>query len=242
MEIDGDYTFEISQDVVWEALQDPNVLGAVVPGGQGFTQIGENQYTGNLQIKVGPVQGTFEGKINLLNIVPPQSYTIEVDGKGAPGFVKATGNMSLEAISPTQTHMTYTGQAQVGGRIASVGQRLMESAARSIIRQSLDALNEYLKVKVAAQPIVETVAAVGGAEASVSTGVATEPTAPEMPAAPSPTPVPTTYKPPSQFQLGMNVARDVLGDIIPPKYQSLALGALIVVILLIIWLLTSRPS
>jgi uncharacterized protein len=240
MEIAGDYTFDIPQDVVWEALQDPNVLGAVVPGGQGFTQVGENQYTGNLQIKVGPVQGTFEGKINLRDILPPQSYTIEVDGKGAPGFVKATGAMQLEARGAAQTFMTYSGQAQVGGRIASVGQRLMESAARSIIRQSLDALNEYLKVKVVSQPApaAEPVATTVVSTASMET--ATEPTAPEMPAAPAPTPTPPAYKPPSQLQLGLNVARDVVGDFIPPKYQPLALGALIVVVLLIIVLL-SRP-
>lgn len=236
MEIAGDYTFEIPQDVVWEALKDPDVLGAVVPGGQGFTQVGENQYTGLLQIKVGPVQGTFEGKINLLNIVPPQSYTIEVDGKGASGFVKATGAMHLESRGEQQTFMTYTGQAQVGGRIASVGQRLTESAARSIIRQSLDALNEYLKVKVASQPAPAAV--MPAADVAARNGVATEPTAPEMPAAPAP----PAYKPPSQFQLGLNVARDVLADFIPAKYQPLALGALILVILLIIVLLTSRPS
>ena len=86
-------------------------------------------------MKVGPVQGRFQGQITLSDIITPQSYQIVVDGKGAPGFVKATGKMRLEARG-NQTFMEYSGQAQVGGRIASVGQRLMDSAARSIIRQS----------------------------------------------------------------------------------------------------------
>src|ERR1051326_7335544 len=110
-----------------------------MPGGQGFQQVGENQYTGLLQIKVGPVQGTFEGKIQLSDVKPPESYRIQVDGKGAPGVVKATGNLTLDAQG-SQTLMDYSGQAQIGGRIASVGQRLLETSARSIIRQSLEAL------------------------------------------------------------------------------------------------------
>src|SRR5690242_13259622 len=120
MEISGDYVFDAPQPLVWEALQDPNVLGSVMPGGKGFEQTGENQYSGMLEVKVGPVQGLFQGKITLSDIVAPESYQIVVDGKGAPGFVKATGNMRLEARDK-QTFMAYSGQAQVGGRIASVG-------------------------------------------------------------------------------------------------------------------------
>jgi carbon monoxide dehydrogenase subunit G len=234
MELSGDYVFEIPQDIVWEALQDPNVLGAVVPGGQGFEKIGENEYTGVLQIKVGPVQGTFQGKITLSDINPPESYRIEVDGKGAPGFVKATGSMHLESRSSQQTFMEYTGHAQVGGRIASVGQRLMESAARSIIRQSLDALNEYLKVKVAQQPISTSTSDTPN-ETPNDTGTAVGmDTVKDTP--PTTTP---TYKPPSQLSLAINVARDVLGDYIPLKYQPMVIGGVVVVIGLVIWFLAS---
>ncbi len=227
MELAGDYLFDAPQAVVWDALLDPNVLGAVMPGGKGFEQLGENQYSGVLEVKVGPVQGTFQGKITLSDIQPPESYNMEVDGKGAPGFVKATGGLRLETRG-SQTYMEYSGQAQVGGRIASVGQRLIDSAARSIVRQSLDALNEYLKIQVVQQaqsaPAPDSanskaVAEVPVISAAVTTG---------------------EYKPPTQTMLVVRVARDVFGDFVPAKYQPWVLGGVGVVILLIIWLISSR--
>lgn len=229
MELSGDYLFDAPQSMVWDALLDPNVLGQVMPGGKGFEQTGENQYNGVLEVKVGPVQGTFQGKISLSDIQPPKSYKIEVDGKGAPGFVKANGVLRLEARG-NQTHMAYTGQAQVGGRIASVGQRLLDSAARSIVRQSLEALNEYLKVEVVKQPPA----------APPETASEPEPTAaPPSAAPPKPAPV-SEYKPPTQTTLALKVAKDVLNDIIPAKYQPYLLGIVIGVILLMVWLLLSR--
>ena len=146
MEVAGNYTFDAPRELTWIALQDPKVLGSVMPGGGGFEQVAENQFAGALQIKVGPVQGTFQAQIKLSDVQPPESYRIEVDGKGAPGFVKASGGLRLEARDG-QTYMDYTGQAQIGGRVATVGQRLLDTSARSIIRQSLDGLNEYLKVQ-----------------------------------------------------------------------------------------------
>ncbi|MGH2541767.1 MAG: SRPBCC family protein, partial [Ardenticatenaceae bacterium] len=104
MEIAGEYTFDAPQDKVWGALQDPDVLGSVMPGGQGVEQIGENEYAGTLKIKVGPVQGTFKGTIKLSDIVPPESYHLAVEGKGAPGHMTGSGSMKLTGQGDT-THM-----------------------------------------------------------------------------------------------------------------------------------------
>lgn len=213
MEISGEYTFDAPREMVWRALRDPDVLGSVMPGGEGFEEVGENEYAGNLNVKVGPVQGKFQGNIKLSDIVAPESYTMAVDGKGAPGFVKASGGLKLTARG-TQTHMVYEGQAQVGGRIASVGQRLMDSSAKSIIRQSLEGLNEYLKAQVAAQ----AVSTEGEAETAV------------------PSPIPE-YTPPSQTAVAVNVARDVAGDLIPPKYRPVVIGLVVVIALLILYFL-----
>jgi uncharacterized protein len=232
MEISGDYMFDAPQQLVWDALQDPNVLGSVMPGGKEFTEIGDKRYSGLLEVKVGPVQGSFQGQIQLSDVVPPESYQIVVDGKGAPGFVKATGNMRLEARGQ-QTFMEYSGKAQIGGRIASVGQRLVESAARSIIRQSLDALNEYLKIQAAQQAALAPAPVVSTPIESAAGGV---PVAAAAPVASVPPPI-STYKPPSQMSLALNVARDVMGDFIPRQYQPLALGGIIFVILVIILLI-----
>jgi uncharacterized protein len=220
VEISGDYLFDAPQNVVWDALQDPNVLGAVMPGGKGFEQTGENQYKGVLEIKVGPVQGTFQGEIMLSDVRPPEHYKIAVDGKGAPGFVKARGQLDLEARD-SQTHMAYSGQAQVGGRIASVGQRLIDSAARSIIRQSLELLNEYLKTQVAHQPALVSTSAMPEAATAAPTHTVSASAS-------------VTYKPPSQMSLALKVARDVLGDLVPPKYQPWLVAAIIVIVIVVL--------
>lgn len=224
MEISGNYTFDAPQKMVWEALLDPNVLGSIMPGGKGFEKTAEDQYTGVLEVKVGPVQGTFQGQIKLSDIVAPESYSIQVDGKGAVGLVKANGKLHLQTRD-AKTFMEYSGQAQVSGRIASVGQRLMDSAAKSIIRQSLEALNAYLAIESAKQAPPPPVATVATSSA--------------VPAAAPSTP-PPEYKAPTQTGLAFNVVRDVLNDFIPPKYQPWVLGAVIIVILVIILLSTSR--
>ena len=218
MNIAGEYTFEAPQEMVWAALLDPQVLGSILPGGEGITAVGENEFRGKLKVKVGPVQGVFEGHIQLSNVVAPESYEIAVDGKGAPGFVKASGHLKLTGQGE-QTHMVYGGTAQVGGRLASVGQRLIESSAKAIINQSLLALNEYLKVQLAQQQALIT--PVATAETSPTTTTA----------APLPTP---TYTPPTQTQLAFNVAKDVADDLIPAEYRPALLVAVVAILFLLI--------
>ena len=219
MKVAGEYTFDAPQDLVWNALQDPDVLSSAMPGGEGFAEVGENEYEGNLNVKVGPVQGKFKGNIKLLDIVAPESYTMEVDGKGAPGFVKATGNLKLSPDGE-KTHMVYDGEAKVGGRIASVGQRLLDASSKSIIRQSLDGLNDYLKVQYAAQTAAESA---GATEEEVAEAVAQA----EVP----------EYKPPSQTAVAANVAKDVAGDLIPPRYRPALIALVVVVILAIVYII-----
>ncbi|MEM7051794.1 MAG: carbon monoxide dehydrogenase subunit G [Acidobacteriota bacterium] len=150
MKIAGEYTFDADRAAVWEALQDPVVLASVLPGCDKLEQTGEGAYQGILNLKVGPVQGKFQGKVALVDIDPPNGYTMQVDGRGAPGFVKATGAVRLEDRDG-KTHLRYEGEAQVGGRVASVGQRLVESSAKSIVRQSLEGLGASLGVREGGQ-------------------------------------------------------------------------------------------
>lgn len=215
MEVGGEYTFDAPQELVWQALQDPQVLSSAMPGGEDFKEVGENEYAGNLNIKVGPVLGKFSGNIKLSDIVAPSSYKMSVEGKGAPGFVKADGHLLLTGQGDT-THMAYEGTANIGGRIASVGQRLLDASAKSIIKQSLEGLNEYLKVQVA-QSAVEVASEEEGAETQAVT--------------PKP-----DYRPPSQTAVAVNVAKDVAGDLIQPKYGLLALGIVAIIIILILFL------
>lgn len=218
MKIAGDYLFEGPQDVVWEALMDPDVLCSVLPGCDKLERVGEDEYEGALEIKIGPVQGAFKGKVKLSDIVKPDSYTMRVDGQGASGFVNATGHLKLRPENG-RTHVDYEGDAQVGGRLAAVGQRLVESSAKAIIKQSLDGLNEAVKTR-------------GGAGGGASGGEAVESTsgsdAPSGSDGGSEQPgARTAPKRPSQAQFATNVAREVAADMIPaPVRWGLGIVAL----------------
>ena len=219
MDVSGDFTLDAPQELAWQALQDPKVLASIMPGGEDFKQIGENEYGGLLNIKVGPVQGKFSGVIKLSDIVAPESYTMQVDGKGAPGFVKATGGLKLTG-QEDKTYLVYEGKAQIGGRIASVGQRLLEASTKSIIRQSLEGLNEYLKVRAASQ---DKVAPLSESQAEAAPTERTQ----ESP----------TFMPTSQSTIAKNVFLDVLGELIPRQYRPVAIGLLGLVVILILFLI-----
>jgi carbon monoxide dehydrogenase subunit G len=218
MDISGEYTFEAPQGLVWRALQDPEVLANVMPGGEEFKEIGENEYAGRLNVRVGPVMGKFAANIKLSDIVEPTSYSMSVDGNGSVGFVKASGRLELTAFGDS-TAMVYDGSAQVGGRIAGVGQRLLDASAKSIVRQSLEGLNEYLKIQHAAESASATPTASEGAEAEATA---------DQPA--------TAYKPPSQAAVAAKVARDVAGDLVPSKYRPLLVGIAVVALVVILYL------
>ncbi|NIP23008.1 MAG: carbon monoxide dehydrogenase subunit G [Phycisphaerae bacterium] len=144
MKIEGSYTISAPREAVWEALNDPNVLSKTIPGGQELEMTGENQYKAKMKIRVGPVQGIFNGNVKLTDLKPPESYHMVVDGRGAPGFVKGEGDLRLEDQGEN-TVLHYDGDAQVGGRLASVGQRLMDTSAQALIRQSLETLETQIK-------------------------------------------------------------------------------------------------
>lgn len=221
MKLEGSYTFDAPRDVVWKALLDPDILAKTMPGCERLEQTGDNEYKGALKIKVGPVQGKFQGTVKLSELNEPDSYKMQVDGKGAPGFMKGTGQVQLEA-QDSQTIMHYTGDAQVGGRIASVGQRLLDSSAKALTRQSLDSLSKLIQAR--AQP--ETSA---------------EPA--EEADTPSPTPARQAVMPeleaPSQTEFAIGVASQVLDDLISHEKRMLllagALGVLTLIIVLNWW-------
>jgi carbon monoxide dehydrogenase subunit G len=149
MKVAGEHPFDAPPEEVWEALLDPEVLAAIMPGCKKLELTGENTYEGALDIKVGPVQGLFQGKVQLDEIDPPSSYTMQLNGQGAPGFVRATAKVSISGDGEGTT-LSYDGDAQVGGRIASVGQRLLDSSAKAIIKQSLDGLGAQIAARGAA--------------------------------------------------------------------------------------------
>ncbi len=125
-----------------------------LPGGEALTQVGENQYQAILNLRVGPVQGRFEGSIELSDIQPKSAYTMTVQGQGAPGFLNGTGKLSLAAAETGGVDLAYQGEVQVGGKIAGLSQRLVESTARSVIKQGLAALDAQILLRRAPADLV----------------------------------------------------------------------------------------
>lgn len=238
MKLGGDYTFAAPQDVVWDALLDPEVLASVLPGCERLERTGENEYEGQLHIKIGPVQGTFAGKVKLADITRPSAYSMTIDGRGAPGFVKADARLALAAEGGA-THLTYDSDAQVGGRIASVGQRLLESSARAIVKQSLEGLNAAIAVRAAAPAGPSGGASgaggAGGGSAPAHDGAGPTAAMPPSGAAPATgapaTGAPPLPKPPSQAAFAVSVAKEVAKDLVP---RGMRRAIFVIVLLLII--------
>lgn len=150
MKVQGEHTFEAPRDTVWKAVLDPNVLSQVLPGCEDFHEVGDNEFEGVLKIKVGPVQGKFKGKVKLSDLKEPESYHLHLNGKGAPGFVDGKGDLRLEEEAADRTRLIYEIDAKVGGRIASVGQRLLDSTTRVISRQAMEGLEKQVRARVEA--------------------------------------------------------------------------------------------
>jgi len=144
MKIEGEYNFSAPRDAVWDVFRDPEILSMALPGTQKFDQISENEFEGKMQVRIGPVSGTFSGKLTVTNEVPPESCTLTVEGTGKIGFLKGTGDVDLFEQSDGKTLMKYKGEVQIGGRVASVGQRLFDTVSKSMIKQGLNKLNEIL--------------------------------------------------------------------------------------------------
>ncbi len=219
MKIEGEFRFDATREEVWKSLLDPEVLAQVMPGCEKLEMVGDQAYEGALKIKVGPVQGKFKGKITLSDIDEPNGYSMVVDGRGAPGFVKADAQVQLTEADGG-TLMSYQSEARVGGKIASVGQRLLDSSAKAIIKQSLEGLNHIVSAEVESDETSEDSAAAPEAEAtesdSKSSGAATGSAASGSGGGTQQKPRPkSTYRPPTQAEFAANVAKDVIQDLVP---------------------------
>lgn len=132
MDLSGEYRIPASQEQVWKALNDPEVLRQSIPGCQSLDKVEETVYHAVALAKVGPVKAKFTGSIELSDLNPPHSYTIAGQGKGgAAGFVKGEARVTLISDG-NETVLAYTVKANVGGKLAQVGQRLIDGAARKM--------------------------------------------------------------------------------------------------------------
>ncbi len=212
MKIEGEHLFKVPRERLFEAIQDPEVLSRTLPGCESLERTEDNKFKGVLNVAIGPVKGKFQGTLELSDIDPPNGYHMALKGQGPSGFMKGEGNVTL-ADAEGGTLLSYALDAQVGGRMAAVGQRLMDSSAKVISQQGLEGLAAQVEVAPAAE------GPAGGA-------VGVEPVA-----APSP---------PSQTQLAARFAGGLWKEMVPaPVRRWLAVGGWVLLGAVLGWWLRS---
>ncbi len=149
MNLEGSHHFNAPRDRVWAAFNDPAVLARVTPGCERLEPVGPDEYEATLSVGVAAVKGTYQGKLSISEKKPPEAYTLRVEGSGRPGFVKGEGRLTLTDLDGG-TLASIRAEAQVGGVVAAVGQRLLGAAARMLMDQFFSALEAEI-AKPAAQ-------------------------------------------------------------------------------------------
>lgn len=145
MEMQGSRVLAVTQEQAWEALNNPEVLKASIPGCEKIETTGENQYSAVVSVKVGPLAAKFLGKITLTEVNPPQSYTLSFDGQGgAAGFGKGQAQVKLTPQG-AGCEIGYEVRAQVGGKMAQMGQRLVDGVARGMADDFFRRFDEEMK-------------------------------------------------------------------------------------------------
>jgi hypothetical protein len=151
MIVDGEHTFPGPRETVWGLLQDPEVLAKAMPGARRLTLKEDGTYQGVIRIGVGPVTAAeWSLSVTLSDQVHPESYVMNVESKGALGFTRGRATVNLDEVEGG-TRMRYHADLAVGGKVAGVGQRLLDQVAKMLTRQGLDALNRELEARLAAQ-------------------------------------------------------------------------------------------
>ena len=159
-------------DAVWSALNDPEILEASIPGCESFEATGEDQWRAVVAAKVGPVSARFTGNVKMTDRTPPTGYTLKFEGQGgAAGFANGEAKVSLAPAENVSTALTYVVKANVGGKIAQIGSRLIDGAAAKIADEFFARFSERLAPPAAEEPApMGTVVAETGEVVKVGAG------------------------------------------------------------------------
>ncbi len=146
MRISGSYTLPVTPERAYQILQDPTILAQAMPGCESLEQIGPDEYRMKMKVLLAALSGAFEGKVRITDQAPPSSFRLIVEGSSRIGFMKGDGLLKLSpagassADSGSSTVISYEGDAQVGGTLAAVGQRLIDGTAKMMIKKFFDKL------------------------------------------------------------------------------------------------------
>lgn len=147
MKLEGSHKLAAPRSVVYEKLLDPETLARALPGCEKLEPTSDGSFRAEMKIGIASVRGHYRGRVEILDAKPPESLRMKVDGQGAGSFVRGEGTLALEDCGEEETTLMYSGEVQVGGTIAGVGQRLMQAAARQVINQFFEAFAKQLPKK-----------------------------------------------------------------------------------------------
>ena len=190
MQLTGEVTIMAARDLVWAALNDPDVLARCIEGVEALTRVpGDDgdRFEGKMNAKVGPVRATFTGQVTLTDVVQPESYVLVGEGKGGvAGFAKGQAAVTLTAVGARETLLRYDVTSSVGGKLAQLGARLIEGTAKGYATSFFTRLKDELEAEVPPAGDAEVVTTAAPAVADAEAVLA----APAVPAAPAPAPAP----------------------------------------------------
>jgi carbon monoxide dehydrogenase subunit G len=145
MKIVGEYVFDGPREIAYTVVRDPNLLLLAIPGESSMKETGPNAYEGTIKLKIGPVSGQFAGLYTISEESAPESFTMTVKGKGGAGFAEGVGKVHFTQLEDGKTLFKYSGELNIGGKLASVGQRLIDSVSKSMLKSGLEKLDEEVK-------------------------------------------------------------------------------------------------
>ncbi|HXY04998.1 MAG TPA: carbon monoxide dehydrogenase subunit G [Burkholderiaceae bacterium] len=145
MELSGEQLLPVDQQRAWAALNDVDVLQACVPGCESMKRTAQDRYEATVNAAIGPVRARFTGTFSLADVNAPESYTLRFDGSGgATGFVRGQARVVLRADGPDRTILSYATSAQVGGKLAQIGSRLIDAAAGAMSEKFFASFSQRL--------------------------------------------------------------------------------------------------
>jgi uncharacterized protein len=152
MTMSGEYQLPVPREVVWQKLNDPATLKASIPGAEQLDKVSDTEFQAVVTTKIGPVKAKFKGKVTLSDLDPPNSYRITGEGAGGvAGFAKGGATVRLESESPDVTILHYDVDAQIGGKLAQLGGRLIDSTARKLAGEFFAAFANVVATAEAAE-------------------------------------------------------------------------------------------
>lgn len=153
MKITGEHRIPADRNTVWKALNDPEVLKACLPGCESIEKSSDTEMKAKITTRIGPVKASFSGAVTLSDLDPPNGYTISGEGQGgAAGFASGSAKVKLVEDGPSATVLSYEAEARVGGKLAQIGSRLIDSTVKKLSEEFFGAFAEKVGAKAGAPP------------------------------------------------------------------------------------------